>query len=86
MVITFKYKKKKYSYELKNNIIKIYEVPKDYSSDGLYIADYSNTSLEPYPSSDSSNTKLLYHASVKKVMKSYYIDTITNKLGDVEYA
>ena len=86
MKITFKYKKKTYSYTLKNTTIKIYEVPKEYSKDCLYIADYSNKTLEPYPSSDSSQTKLIYHGVLKKIMNNFYVNEIINKLGDIEYA
>ena len=86
MIIKFKYIKKKISYTMKNNIIKIYSVPKEYSKDGLYIADYSNTSLEPYPSSESRDTFLLYHGIQRTFMGSSYMEVLVNKLGEIEYA
>lgn len=86
MKIKFKYDENEFSHDIRNNIIKIYSVPKEYSSDGLYIADYSELTLEPFPSSDGTKTKLLYHAVFKMVMGSPYVEVIKNILGEVEYA
>jgi hypothetical protein len=86
MNITFEYNDSKISYTLRNNVLKIYSVPNEYSSDGLYIADYSETSLEPFPSSDGAKTKLLYHAVFKMVMGCPYIEVLKNEIGDIEYA
>lgn len=82
MIITFKYNDEEYTHQLRNNVIKIYEVPKEYSSDGLYIADYKIDGIEPMPSSDSTKTKLLYHAIFKK---SYNVVKLT-ELEEVLYA
>ena len=82
MIITFKYDNKEYTHQVRNNVIKIYEVPKEYSSDCLYISDYKIDGVEPMPSSDSIKTKLLYHAVFKK---SYNIVKL-NELEEVVYA
>lgn len=86
MTLKFKYKRFSYSYTMKNDIIKIYSVPREYSGDELYIADYSPTSIEPFPSSEGSKTKLIYHASKRNVMGTTHIEVLTNNIGDIEYA
>ena len=82
MIITFKYKNDTYTHQLKNNVIKIYEVPKEYSSDELYIADYKVDAIEPLPSSDSTKTKLLFYGIFKKT----YNIVKMNELEEVVYA
>ena len=86
MNIKFTYSGQEYTYTIKNSIIKIYKVPVEYSADELYISDYSQNSIEPYPSSDSLNTKLLYHGVVRKMMSLSYVEEIINDLGEVTYA
>ena len=86
MTLKFKYKVFSYSYTMKNDIVKIYSVPREYSGDELYIADYSSTSIEPFPSSEGSKTKLIYHAIKKDVMGTPHIEVLMNKIGDIEYA
>ena len=86
MEIKFTYNNEEYTYTIQNSIIKIYQVPVEYSSDGLYISDYSKNSIEPYPSSDILNTKLIYHGIVRKVMNTTYMEEVINEIGDVVYA
>lgn len=86
MNIKFTYNNEEYTHEIKNSIIKIYKVPVEYSTDELYISDYSKTSIEPYPSSDILNTKLIYHGILRKVMNTNYVEEIINELGEVTYA
>ena len=53
-----------YEHEIINGIVKIYQVPQDYSEDRVYIADYSKTSIEPVPACFGGNAQLLFHAEV----------------------
>jgi hypothetical protein len=86
MKVTFIYEAIEYTHVLKNNIIKIYSVPKEYSEDGLFIADYSKTMREPMPESNSLLTTLLYHAEIRNVMNQEYMNEIVNTIGEVTYA
>ena len=86
MIIKFNFNNNTYEHEIKNSILKIYSVPEEYSSDMIYISDYSNTTIEPYPSSDSSKTDLLYHSIINKSFNESYINEIINKLEGVTYA
>lgn len=86
MIIKFKYEGNDITHTLRNRIIKVYSVPKEYSEDGLYISDYSNYMSEPYPASISLDTKLLYHAEYNKVMGEEFMDEKINIIGEVEYA
>lgn len=67
MKIVFNYNNKDFVHIIKNDIIKIYAVPEDYDEDGIYIADYTTTAIEPVPASDSEKTVLLYHADIRIV-------------------
>ena len=86
MIIKFTYENETYTHTLKNKIIKIYEVPKSYSEDGLYISDFSKELKEPVPSCISSDAKLLYHADIRKVLNEEFMRVYVNNIGDVEYA
>lgn len=86
MLIKFKFLGKDYSHDLKYDSVKIYSVPEEYSPDMIYIADYPSSGIEPYPSSDSSKTKLLYHAVLLKKMNDYSMMVKYNCLEEVSYA
>ena len=86
MKITFKYENVEYTHTLKNKIVKIYSVPKEYSEDGLFIADYSKTMREPMPESNSLLTTLLYHSEYRNVMNEEYMNEVINNIGEVVYA
>jgi hypothetical protein len=86
MIIKFTYNDEVYTHELRNKIIKIYEVPKSYSEDGLYISDFSKELKEPIPNCMSSEATLLYHADVRKVLGEEFMREYINIIGEVEYA
>lgn len=86
MRITFKYEDKEYNHKLRNKIVKIYSVPKEYSEDGLFIADYSKTMREPMPESNSLLTTLIYHGEYRNVMNQEYMNEVINNIGEVTYA
>lgn len=86
MIINFTYKENKYSHSLRNNIIKIYSVPKEYSDDELYIADYSSNGLEPIPASNGLETELIYHGVHRISMNQEWMDVKCDKLEEVSYA
>lgn len=86
MRITFKYEDEEYNHKLRNKIVKIYSVPKEYSEDGLFIADYSKTMREPMPESNSLLTSLIYHGEYRNVMNQEYMNEVINKIGEVTYA
>lgn len=86
MIITFKYEDVEYNHKLRNKIVKIYSVPKEYSEDGLFISDYSKTMREPMPESSSLLTTLIYHGEYRNVMNQEYMNEFINKIGEVTYA
>ena len=86
MIIEFEYNKEVIKHTLKNKNIKIYSVPVEYSSDGLYIADYASKSPEPLPASDYKKTRLLYHAERYNHMGEEFMNVILNELENVKYA
>lgn len=86
MIIKFTYDNEVYTHKLRNKIIKIYEVPKTYSEDGLYISDFSKELKEPIPNCISYEAKLLYHAEVRKVLNEEFMIEHINKLGEIKYA
>lgn len=53
-----------HEHEIINGVVKIYQVPQDYSDDQVYIADYGKTSVEPVPACFGGNANLLFYAEV----------------------
>lgn len=86
MKISFVYEDVKYTHVLKNKIIKIYSVPKEYSEDGIFISDYSKSMYEPMPESSSLYTTLLYHGVYRNATDQEYMDEVINNIGEVIYA
>lgn len=82
MIVSFKFEEQYFEYTTEKNIIKVYSVPKEYSEDGLYVADYSMDEVEPIPASEQSETKLLFYGIVRK-RPFEFMDVIENHFDEV---